>query len=58
MPSPSEMEVFQQVEQVLCDSQKILEEISQYKGASKEIREVLIWIEFFKFSILIYACFS
>lgn len=41
MPSPSEMEVFQQVEQVLCDSQKILEEISQYKGASKEIREAI-----------------
>lgn len=39
-PSPAEVNVFNKVQAVLEESQRILAEVSQYKGASKEIREV------------------
>jgi hypothetical protein len=45
-PTPSEMETFLEVEAVLKKGQEMLKEISQYRGASKEIREVLYY--FFK----------
>lgn len=41
-PTPSEMETFLEVEAVLKQGQEMLKEISQYRGASKEIREVLV----------------
>jgi len=40
-PTSSEMETFVEVETVLKKGQEMLKEISQYRGASKEIREVL-----------------
>ena len=40
-PTSSEMETFVEVEAVLKKGQEMLKEISQYRGASKEIREVL-----------------
>jgi len=40
-PSPAEVNVFNKVQAVLEESQRILAEISQYKGASKEIREAI-----------------
>ncbi len=39
-PTDSEKEMFLEVEAVLKKGQLILNEISQYRGASKEIREV------------------
>lgn len=41
-PTESEQETFEEVQQVLERSESILEEIQQYKGAGKEIREVCI----------------
>lgn len=40
-PTDGEKEMFLEVEAVLKKGQIILNEISQYRGASKEIREVL-----------------
>lgn len=39
-PTELEEQMFQEVDQVLKKGQGILKEISQYRGASKEIREV------------------
>lgn len=39
-PTDSEKEVFSEVDAVLSKGRNILKEISQYRGASKEIREV------------------
>ncbi len=45
-PTETEREMFLEVEAVLKKGQAILKEISQYRGASKEIREVsvLFWL--------------
>lgn len=40
-PTSSEMETFVEVEAVLKKGQEMLKEISQYRGASKEIREAI-----------------
>jgi len=40
-PSESEVEIFKEVEIVLQEANKILAEIAQYRGASKEIREAI-----------------
>ena len=42
-PTEAEKEMFLEVEAVLKKGQTILKEISQYRGASKEIREVLFF---------------
>jgi hypothetical protein len=39
-PTESEQKIFEQVQVVLRKSVMILDEIQQYKGAGKEIREV------------------
>lgn len=40
-PTETEREVYEEVQRVLLDSEKILEEIQCYKGAGKEIREAI-----------------
>lgn len=40
-PTNTERDVFEEVQRVLLDSEKILEEIQCYKGAGKEIREAI-----------------
>ncbi|GBP79757.1 Protein FAM49A [Eumeta japonica] len=40
-PTDTERDVFEEVQKVLLDSEKILEEIQCYKGAGKEIREAI-----------------
>ena len=41
-PTDSEVAMFREVEAVLKRAQIIISEISQYRGASKEIREVIL----------------
>ncbi|XP_063363187.1 CYFIP-related Rac1 interactor B [Cydia amplana] len=40
-PTETEKEVYEEVQRVLLESEKILEEIQCYKGAGKEIREAI-----------------
>lgn len=40
-PTDTERDVYEEVQRVLLDSEKILEEIQCYKGAGKEIREAI-----------------
>lgn len=40
-PTDTERNVYEDVQRVLLDSEKILEEIQCYKGAGKEIREAI-----------------
>lgn len=40
-PTDTERDVYEEVQRVLLDSDKILEEIQCYKGAGKEIREAI-----------------
>ena len=43
-PTPEEQEVWEVVNTVLENSSKVLENLRNYKGASDEIREVIIII--------------
>lgn len=42
-PTPDEQEVWEVVNTVLENSSKVLEDLKNYKGASDEIREVIVY---------------